>query len=261
MKFFKSTFQELYKKNGFVLIKDYLTKNEADSFVKYINDIQSWNAQKNKWMIYYETNQSGRKQKSRIENFIKYHEHFKAFTYNKINPIVTYVNNENMVLFKEKINLKEPGGNGFKAHQDYPAWSDFPPKFFCTAALFANSSNSNNGCLEFSAFDNKKGLLPFDISKGGHINDDISNKLEWESIETTPRDIVIFDSFVPHKSGDNNSLEERRNVYLTYNRRCDGYYYDSYIDRKRLEFPPEIERDANKTYSKYTRYNLANPID
>ena len=30
-----------------------------------------------------------------------------------------------MLLFKDKMNWKYPKGDGFKAHQDHPAWNDF----------------------------------------------------------------------------------------------------------------------------------------
>ena len=261
MNIFKKSLQETYKNNGFVLLKNYLTKCEANNVVNYINQIQHWKEEHGKWMIYYEINKDNKKIKSRIENYIEYHQFFKSFTHNKINPIVNFINNNNMVLFKDKINFKEAGGKGFKAHQDFPAWSDFPPTYYSTATLFANNSNSENGCLEFSPYNYNNGLLPYDISKGGHIDEDISNNLEWQFVETTPRDVVIFDSFVPHKSGPNDSLTERRNVYLTYNMCSEGDYYNSYVSKKRIEFPPEIDREANKDYSVGTKYNLANPIN
>ena len=42
---------------------------------------------------------------------------------------------EPAVLFKEKINLKLPGGNGFKAHQDAPAFAAFKQIFHITAMI------------------------------------------------------------------------------------------------------------------------------
>ena len=42
MNIFKKSLQETYKNNGFVLLKNYLTKCEANNVVNYINQIQHW---------------------------------------------------------------------------------------------------------------------------------------------------------------------------------------------------------------------------
>ena len=43
-------------------------------------------------------------------------------------------------LFKDKINCKYPGGEGFRAHQDQPAWTDFNSKFYFTVAMFPDKA-------------------------------------------------------------------------------------------------------------------------
>jgi hypothetical protein len=57
------------------------------------------------------------------------------------------------------------------------------------------------------------------------------------------------------------SKAARRAYYLTYNPLVDGDYRDAYYNDKRQHFPPEIEREAGKDYSKGGEtYNLGNPI-
>ncbi len=53
-----------------------------------------------------------------------------------------------VVLFKDKINFKMPGGPGFKAHQDQQAgWTRYAP-LFVTALVTIDPATLENGCLE-----------------------------------------------------------------------------------------------------------------
>ena len=72
-------------------------------------------------------------------------------------------------LFKDKINWKNPGGQGFGAHQDQPAWDDFPPNKFVTAAMFVNNTTKENGCLEFAEDANHLGILDYEKESSGSL--------------------------------------------------------------------------------------------
>jgi hypothetical protein len=65
---------------------------------------------------------------------------------------------------------------------------------------------------------------------------------------TRPGDVLFFDSFVPHASNPNFSREQRRILYLTYNRASDGDHRIRYFAYKRASFPPDIERLPNVEY-------------
>ena len=60
----------------------------------------------------------------------------------------------------------------------------------------------------------------------------------------------MFNSFVPHKSDNNNSENSRRIMYLTFNNKSEGDYYENYNKNKRKYFPP----------NKDNKYNLGNPM-
>ena len=239
----------IFNKNGYVLIRGFFNKDEANNIVKYANEIQNLPEVKNKWLTYYEKNNNVRK-KSRVENFTNYHEGINNLLYQKIIPSINKELGENYTLFKDKINWKLPNGKGFKAHQDYPAWSDFPPKFYITVALFGNNSTKENGCLQFSNFDSKT-LLPENFDE---------NKLEWNHEEATPNDLLIFNSYVPHRSSENNSDKSRRIFYFTFNRELEGNYYQEYFNKKKIEFPQDLDRDENSKINYNTKYNYANPF-
>ena len=173
-----------------------------------------------------------------------------------------------MNLFKDKINWKLPNTSGFKPHQDYLAFADFGPTFFITVALFGNNNTVENGCLEIAKNyyqylenynknikpnkeelienDKRKRILNSDPENYGNLCKEVENNLEWIRLETTPRDLLLFDSFIPHRSGYNKSDKSRINYYLTYNNKECGYLYDEYFKEKRKEFPPDFEMDANQ---------------
>ena len=52
----------------------------------------------------------------------------------------------------------------------------------------------NFGCLEFSKGNHSQGLLGYNMHNMGELNKEVEEKLNWEYIETTPRDLLIFDS-------------------------------------------------------------------
>ena len=74
-----------------------------------------------KYMKYFEQSlaQTDKRILSRIENFVPYHAAFSRLVMGpKMLTAVSELLAEPAVLFKDKINLKLPGGDGFKAHQD-----------------------------------------------------------------------------------------------------------------------------------------------
>ena len=63
-----------------------------------------------------------------------------------------------VVLFKDKINFKMPGGAGFKAHQDQQAgWTCMRRFRHCHGD--ARCGDMENGCLELSAGRHREGLI------------------------------------------------------------------------------------------------------
>lgn len=262
----KSLFQNYknyYDKNGFVLIKDYFTNHEVYKIKEYADDILNWsNKRKGKWMNYYEKNPgSNIKVKTRVENMLNYHPGLYKFVHSRVSPGINIITNQDMTIFKDKINWKMPNCQGFDAHQDQPAWSDFPPKKYVSAAFFVNNTTFDNGCLEFAEDSNKLGLLDYEKNTTGALSDDIEEKLQWKSVPTTCNDILFFDSYVPHRSGPNITESSRSIFFITYNDIKEGVYYNDYFIRKRIELPPDNEREEGKEYIiEGSKYNLANPI-
>ena len=73
--------------------------------------------------------------------------------------------------------------------------------------------------------------------------------IAFDKVPTQPGDAVFFDSFAPHRSAPNLSDRRRRILYISYGRAADGDTRERYFADKRKNFPPDIERDPNKTYA------------
>ena len=148
------------------------------------------------------------------------------------------------MLFKEKINFKMPGGDGFKPHQDSQAgWGTYA-NFYINALVSIDAATIENGCLELCARHHKKGL--FNLWKP--LNQAEMEGMVFEPIPTDPGDVVFFDCYAPHQSAPNLSNTVRRIYYATYNRISDGDFMERYYADKHKTYPPDIDRSAEKEY-------------
>ena len=258
--------RKLFARDGFLLIKNFFTESEAIFLSNEASNLQQLPEKYGGYMKYYETvntssidiNSNNERILARMENFIDETTELRYLVNNRVKTTLEEVADTNMTLFKDKLNWKLPGGGAFKPHQDFEAWSDFELSSFITCALFADKATIKNGCLEFVSGSHKNGILP---NNYGCLTDEVVNNLKWEKIETTPRDMLLFDSYTPHKSDINKSKHKRRIFYFTFNKEEEGSYYKDYFDKKRQVFPPDFERNNTLTLETLnSKYNLANPI-
>lgn len=138
---------------------------------------------------------------------------------------------ESAVLYKEKINFKQPGGAGFAPHQDATAYRFVDHHVSCMVPI--DPATVASGCLSIVS-GRHDGLLPTD--PGGRIDADVADGLHWEVAEVRPGDVLWFDSYTPHRSGTNTSDRPRRALYLTYNATSAGDFRETYYADKRAEF-------------------------
>jgi ectoine hydroxylase-related dioxygenase (phytanoyl-CoA dioxygenase family) len=195
--------------------------------------------------VYHEASltQPGRRLVQRIENFCPFHEGFDNLIRNAaLTRWITAFMGGPVVLFKDKINFKMPGGDGFKAHQDQQAgWTKYAP-IFITAMVTLDPATLQSGCLELAAGRHRQGLI-------GQEWEPLDERgLCLEPAPTAPGDVIFFDSFVPHASKPNRSGAPRRVLYLTYNLASHGDQRSRYYADKHASFPPDIDRDESKSY-------------
>jgi hypothetical protein len=88
---------------------------------------------------------------TRLEHFVDAHEGWSDLCHNYLRKLASGASGVEMVLYKEKLNMKPPGGSGFAPHLDTPslrvAFGDDGPQTFCTVMVAIDDMDESNGCL------------------------------------------------------------------------------------------------------------------
>lgn len=168
----------------------------------------------------------------RTEDFVPAHPGLgRLLTTGPLLDLASALLGEPAVLYKEKINYKLPGGAGFSAHQDAPAYRFVDVHVSCLVAI--DDVDLDNGCLEVVSGRHHEDL-PMDDR--GCIHPDLAMSFEWRSVPLRAGQVLWFDSRTPHRSAANRSDRARRALYPTYTAASAGDLRRAYYDRKRAEF-------------------------
>lgn len=242
---------------GYIHLRNFFTPLEKSLIQECVSHLYALPETPYKWMKYYESGKDH--QLSRVENFYSYTPpEFSDLIEKKVQPVVEEIAQKEQYLFKDKLNWKLPGGGAFQPHQDHPAWKEFTPLTYLTAMLFIDPMTALNGCLQVSTGMDRN-RVEYNLNPDGSLPTSVTDGLTWKPVIGTQNDLLIFDSYIPHRSGPNNTNVARRAMFLTYNDAVYGNLYKSYFQKKRKHFPPLIEREEGKVYES-SIYNLANPI-
>ena len=189
----------------------------------------------------------------RVEDMLSCYPDLYRFVAGTITPYVESIFEEPYVLFKDKLNFKWPGGGAFPPHQDFPAYEFFGPREHVTVMISIDPATLENGCLHVAdnwreTFANDPALDPKQLQAGkavlpyieggkshGSIQPEFSKKITWLPLETSPGDIVLISSFVPHYSEPNRSQTPRRAMLFTHNRLIEGDHRGAYYHVKRSD--------------------------
>ncbi len=239
---------DCFRREGFVVAPGLLDHEATEALIRAAREVEAMPEVPGRQMVYWETSQrgDGTRMIQRIENFYPYHEWFHAlFDGPLLKGAMDELFAEPSVLYKDKINLKLPGGDGFKPHQDQQAgWSLYAP-IFITALVCIDQATVENGCLEIAGGQHDKGLIGPEWEP---LSDETRGDVAFVPVPTAPGDAIFFDSYTPHGSQPNLTDKARRVLYVTYNRVRDGGHRERYFADKRASFPPDIERDPDKVY-------------
>jgi len=231
-----------YRDNGFVKLNGVFNVNDVSYWV---DEISRWPKVERKWLVHWEKSDQSpnSKQFCRAENFVNYHEGMRELADN-VGKIVEAILGEPVVLFKEKINYKLPGGSGFSAHLDSPAYLDFC-EHHVSAMIMVDECTPENGSLQCSA-----GVWTRDsgvpLTDSGVLTAEYEASLDWEMVLGMPGDLVLFDGWTPHRSEANYSGVSRRAIFLTYNLASYGNFHAPYYELKHANAQGF---DATKTIS------------
>ena len=147
-----------YDANGYVHIRGVFNVSEAQLLAQWVEEVGGFPPSDDfKWLHHYERTDSGPRL-ARTENFVSYHPQLGRYLMAGALPeLVGSVLGEEVFLYKEKINYKYPGGAGYAAHQDAPAYKQIDSHL--TALVAIEPATMENGCLEFAAGRHQEGLI------------------------------------------------------------------------------------------------------
>jgi len=245
-----------YDRDGFLLLraKEVWTDAELKMLLAAVNDLEQWPDQKGKWMKYYEADRrvaSNPKLLCRVENFAQYSPALDfILNGDKLPALATDLFGEKSLLYKEKVNMKLPGGAGFTPHQDVAAgWWMYGQTLHLSCLVSIDAATVENGCLEVVAGHHRDGLLSDDWQEmPASVVQEWDKQKLWQLVPTAPGDVLFFDSYVPHRSAPNDTNAPRRVLYATYAKSSEGDLRDRYYADKRAAYPPDCEREHGKKY-------------
>lgn len=236
-----------FHEDGFLVVRGMYSPEEIREISDWTDEVAGFPELPGKYMMYFENSSvDGSRIICRIENFVPFHAGFaQLITSARMNRAVSELFGEEAVLFKDKINFKLPGGDGFKEHQDVQAGWDAFASLHITAMVAIDETNEANGSLEMIPGMHRRGLLGEQWSPLTH---DDTGDAEYVPVHCQPGDAVFFDSYAPHRSAPNRTDKARRVLYITYNRLSEGDWREKYYTDKRASYPPDIEREPGKEY-------------
>jgi 2-aminoethylphosphonate dioxygenase len=237
--------REQLQRDGYLLVRGLVNAAGVARLLRWTTELESEPEVTGRHWIYREDSltKPPRKIVQRIENFCPFHEGFDGIVrHGALLEWASALMGGQVVLFKDKINFKMPGGAGFKLHQDQQAgWSTYAP-LFMTAMISLDAASVESGCLEIAAGRHREGLI------GEQWQPLDETGIDLKVVATAPGDAIFFDSYVPHASKANFSDSPRRILYITYNLAADGDHRARYYADKYASFPPDIDRNPAQTY-------------
>jgi len=256
LKYFTAEEVASFDRDGFLVVphdRVWELSKELPQIISAVNEMDGWADAPGKWMKYYEKKKDAEgkpteeKLLQRIENFCQFSPDMdKLLNTGKLLDMCSDLFNEDSILYKEKVNYKLPGGDGFLPHQDVAAgWWMYDQSVHISVLLSIDESNKTNGALEVVRGKHLDGILG---EPWKEVPQKLVDEYNWEMVYTKPGDLVFFDSFVPHRSAPNRSASRRRILYATYGKKAEGDYRAKYYEDKRKSFPPDCERDSSKKY-------------
>lgn len=239
---------ETFKQDGFLVVRSMFDAGAVADISAWTDEIATYPEIPGRYMMYFEESrlEPGRRILSRMENFYPYHAGFaRLFDSDELREGIGQLFGEEAVLFKDKVNFKLSGGDGFKPHQDVQAGWNRYASLYISVLVCIDEATIENGCIEIASGFHNCGMVG---TAWAPLSDVQMKDMRFVPVPTKPGDAVFFDSYAPHCSGPNLTNTRRRVLYVTYNRHSEGDHRIEYYADKRKSYPPDCEREPDKVY-------------
>jgi hypothetical protein len=228
-----------------VILRGALGASELAALITAASEVSQWPAGSHVWGHYAESTPSG-PVICRTENVSTCRDDVAALVTGSLRAVAQDALGERVADFKDKINYKQPGGAGYRPHQDALA---YPGVERVVSILVAIDECSNeSGCLWLASGVDE--VLPVD--ERGVVRDDACAALTWEPAELAPGDAVCIDGLAPHYSEANRSGQARRVLVASYTTAASGYDRATYYSRR-----AEVMTDATRADGRFRISTLA----
>ncbi|KAM0723381.1 hypothetical protein Q7P37_000367 [Cladosporium fusiforme] len=243
---------QFFGDNGYLIVRDFLSLQEVDFLQPWAQQVHDYVPdESSNIMPYEEINAKGERVLCRTENFADEHVGFhELLNGGRLLGLLEGVSGQPMRLFKEKINYKLAGSGGFAPHIDAVAYTHIKDVKHLTILLSVDPSNLQNGGLE----------IPIN-SATNCLEAEWVERQSWTPVELEPGQLLIFSSYLAHRSGANKSNSDRKAIYATYNRASEGDLRKGYYEHRKIEWPASHMRKKGEKYeSGALRYGFGSPM-
>jgi len=203
---------------------------------RWVTDIERWPEGSHRWGHYAERTAAGTAI-CRTENVSACHPGIAAVVRGPLAALAASAAGSAVVDFKDKINYKQPGGAGFRPHQDLPA---YPGATRVVSILLAvDECSQSSGCLWLAPGVDE--VLATDDR--GVVSTEAAAALAWSPAELAPGDAVCIDGLAPHYSEANRSDSPRRVLVASFAPAGEGYGRDGYYAARDRHMEEATARD------------------
>lgn len=241
---------DFFNEHGYLILRDMLSPSETSDLKSWAQEVHDLPATQDcPWMPYQEINSKGQRVLCRTENFADHHTGFNSLLRGeKLINILSQLQGEEMLLFKEKINYKLAGSGGYSPHIDAVAYTHVKDVKHMTILLAVDASNMKNGGLEVVDGSHK---VDIPIRKSDNILEpEWVASQKWDPVELEAGELLVFGSYLAHRSAANTSSQDRKAIYATYNCASEGdMHHDYYVKRREL-WPATHMMKSGENYEK-----------
>jgi hypothetical protein len=220
-----------FRDTGWLVLPGALDAAELVAVTDAVDTLSNWADQGGPGLHHFEATDAG-PALARSEDFVPHSDVLASLVCEGLIPgVLAQLFGEPAVLFKEKINYKQPGGAGFAPHQDATAYRFVDHHISVMVPL--DPATQASGCLHVAPKPEGPEVL---AHERGRIDPAVVATLDWRPVELAPGDLLFFDSYTPHYSDSNTTDRARRAGYLTYNAESAGDFRERYYADKLAEF-------------------------
>ncbi|KAM3430835.1 hypothetical protein MY4824_007468 [Beauveria thailandica] len=228
-----------FQQNGYLIVRDFLSSDQVRSLQSWAQQVHDYKPTEESDFMPYE----GEGVLCRTENFVDGHADFNHLLRGeKLLGLLDGLAAEPMLLFKERINYKLSRSGGFAPHID----------------ASADPSNLTNGGLEVVDGSHE---MQVPINKATNcIEKSWVESQTWTPVELEAGQLLIFTSYLAHRSGPNTSSSDRKAIYATYNCASEGDLHKGYYEHRK-EWPATHMRKKGESYEKGAlTYGFGSPM-